>query len=82
MPATKLPGSESSPPAASGNAAVRGDGTGSWLSRCMEWVLALHDRDGGEAGLAGPLRRLVGLGALGAIGVEFGWDERSLLHEM
>jgi hypothetical protein len=48
----------------------------------MEWVLALHEGDGGEAGLAGPLRRLVGLGALGAIGVEFGWDERSLLHEM
>jgi hypothetical protein len=42
----------------------------------MEWILALHEGDGDDAGLAGPLRRLVGLKALGAVGVEFGWDER------
>jgi hypothetical protein len=41
MLATMLPGSWSSPPVTSGNAVARDDGTGPWLSRCMEWVLAL-----------------------------------------
>src|SRR5215213_5143400 len=45
----------------------------------MEWVLALHDGDGDEAGLAGALSRSVGLKRLGAVGRGSGLRGESLL---
>jgi hypothetical protein len=52
------------------------------LSRCMERVLALPDGCGDEAGLAGPLRRSVGLDVWERSGMQFGWRRRVPLHAM
>jgi len=49
----------------------------------MEWILALHEGDGDDAGgsLASEAVDWVGT-SWERSGVEFGWDERSLLHAM
>ena len=45
----------------------------------MEWVLALHEGDGDDAGARWPSASVGWAEGVGAVGVEFGWDERPLL---